>query len=428
MTVERSVARQIAQRLLDGESAAERVRILQPRLPEDEPIGDRMPASRDRTVAGLNRRREFLRGLGHTIDALAEGDDQAAAEATIENAIGFLRLPVGVIGPLRINGSAAQGDFHVPMATTEGALLASCNRGAFVISHAGGAATLCLAEVVSRAPCFSFHSLVEAVQFVDWATSRFEELKAIAGETTRHGSLTGLRTALIGKEVYLIFDYQTGDAAGQNMVTFATDHVCHYLVEHSPVRPEHWYVEGNLSGDKKATMQSFLYARGRKVVAEVRVPGDLLHRVLHVAAADMTRYWEISVLGGTQSGSIGVQGHYANALAAIFAACGQDIACVSEASVGLTRMEAGEDGSLYASVVLPNLIVGTVGGGTGLATTAECLDMIGCRGTGGARKLAEICAATVLAGELSIIAAMAANEFAAAHRNYGRTTPRSPSP
>jgi hydroxymethylglutaryl-CoA reductase (NADPH) len=219
------------------------------------------------------------------------------------------------------------------------------------------------------------------------------------------------------------FVFETGDAAGQNMVTIATDALCRDLVARAPVKPEHWYVEGNLSGDKKATMLAFLTARGKKVVAETVVARSLLKRVLHVTPEDMVRYWQVSVLGGAQSGSIGVQGHYANALAALFIACGQDAACVAEASVGVTRMDVTAEGALYVSVSLPNLIVGTVGGGTHLSTARECLAMMDCLGADRARKFAEICAATALSGEISIIAALSAGEFASAHARYGRRHP-----
>jgi len=423
MTAPSRTMADIAERLLQGADAAQRVRRLAPRPPAAEPLPPHLPRGNDHTAEGLAKRRRFLRERGVRIDALAAGDALSPPEslrANIENLVGFAALPVGVIGPLRVNGSAAHGDVYVPMATTEGALVASYNRGARVVSLAGGAAALCLTESVSRAPCFSFAGLAESVQFAGWVLEHLDELRKLVSAQTRHGELVDLRTALTGKEVYLVFDFHTGDAAGQNMVTLATDAICRHLETTSPVRPRHWTVEGNLSGDKKATMQSFLYARGRKVIAEAVIPANLLRRFLHVNVEDMVRYWQISTVGGSQSGSIGVQGHYANALAAIFAACGQDIACTAEASVGITRMDFADEGALYASVTLPNLIVGTVGGGTGLPTARECLEMMDCCGDGRARKFAEIVAATALAGEISIIAALAGGHFSRAHRRYGR--------
>jgi hydroxymethylglutaryl-CoA reductase (NADPH) len=220
--------------------------------------------------------------------------------------------------------------------------------------------------------------------------------------------------------VYLIFEFTTGDASGQNMVTIATQAICEYILAHAPVKARWSVVEANLSGDKKATTQSFMGVRGKKVSAEVRLPGDLVTRSLHVAPAALVDYWRMSAVGGVMSGSIGVHGHYANGLAALFIACGQDAACVAEAAVGVTRFELLEDGSLYAAVTLPNLIVGTVGGGTGLPSQRACLDILGLPGANSARALAEVCAALSLAGELSITGALAAGEFTGAHHRLAR--------
>jgi hydroxymethylglutaryl-CoA reductase (NADPH) len=231
-----------------------------------------------------------------------------------------------------------------------------------------------------------------------------------------------LKTAVLGKEVYLIFEYTTGDAAGQNMATLATEAICRDLLEKVPVKPRHFFLEANLSGDKKASMLAFTFARGKKVVAEATVPRAIVKKHLRAEPADLVRYWQVAILGGIQSGSIGVHGHYANALAALFIACGQDVACVSEAATGLTRLDVTSAGSLYLSVSLPNLIVGTIGGGTALPTAKECLQMMDCFGAGRARKFAEICAATVLAGELSLIGAITAGEYGQAHALYGRKT------
>jgi len=413
----------IHDRLLKGSTPGEWSKLLALRLPEDEPLPPRLPAGNDHTKKGLRKRRDVLRNQNIRLKQLSGNGaeiEPAKLDCNIENLVGFARIPVGVIGPLRINGTNAHGDFYVPMATTEGSLVASYNRGSYVASHSGGVSALLLTESVGRAPCFVFNSMAEAGRFIAWVLPQFESLQEVVGRTSRHCRLIDIRTSLIGKEVYLNFEFTTGDASGQNMVTLATDAICRHLVERAPVKPSRWYVEGNLSGDKKATMRSFLYARGKKVVAEAIIPRSIMKRFLHIEPDEMLRYWHISVLGGAQSGSIGVQGHYANALAAIFIACGQDVACVSEASIGLTRIDITSGGNLYMSVTLPNMIVGTVGGGTHLPTARECLEMIDCYGDGRAGKFAEICAAAVLAGELSIISALATGEFASAHAKYGR--------
>ncbi|HTY88164.1 MAG TPA: hydroxymethylglutaryl-CoA reductase [Candidatus Acidoferrum sp.] len=369
------------------------------------------------------KRQDFLRQQGIALNCLASEAGRPAPETlanNIENLAGFAQIPVAVIGPLRINGTEAQGDFFVPMATSEGALVASYHRGAYVISHAGGAAAMCLTETLTRAPCFVFNSAFDACSFLEFAMQESATFQDLVSKTSSHCKFLELRSALAGRNLFLGFDYQTGDAAGQNMVTIATDALCRHLVEKAPIKPERWYIEGNMSGDKKATMLSFLSARGKKVVAEALIPAALLKKIIHVTPLQMIQYGHAAFLGGTQSGSIGVQGHYANALAALFIACGQDAACVSEAATGLTDMDVTANGDLYASVTLPNIIVGTVGGGTHLPTARECLAMLGCAGPGTARKFAEICAATILAGEISIMGALAAGEFAGAHARYAR--------
>jgi hydroxymethylglutaryl-CoA reductase (NADPH) len=410
MSVSQRTAQNIRERLLKKSDPDGLRKRLSPRLPASEPLPDRLPLCNDHTAAGLEKRQGFLKQMGIPIDCLAGEAGQPAPETlanNIENLVGFAQVPVAVIGPLRINGIEAHGDFFVPMATSEGALVASYHRGAYVISHAGGAAAMCLTETLSRAPCFVFKSTFDACHFLEFAMQESSTFQELISKTSGHCKFLG-------------FDYQTGDASGQNMVTIATDALCRYLVEKAPVKPVQWYVEGNMSGDKKATMLSFLSARGKKVTAEVVIPAALLKKIIHVTPLQMIQYGHAAMLGGMQSGSIGVQGHYANALAAMFIACGQDAACVSEASTGLTDMDITEQGDLYASVTLPNVIVGTVGGGTHLPTARECLAMLGCVGEGTARKFAEICTTTVLAGEISIMGALASGEFTAAHAKYAR--------
>jgi hydroxymethylglutaryl-CoA reductase (NADPH) len=275
-------------------------------------------------------------------------------------------------------------------------------------------------EGVTRAPAFAFETLALASLFVAWATENFEAFRSAARATTGHGDLVDLQLVVEGNSVHMGLEFTTGDASGQNMVTIATEAVCRHILEHGPVKPRTWYIEGNMSGDKKATAQSFMGVRGKKVSAEIVIPGTLIEERLHTTATRMADYARMSVLGGVMSGSIGVQGHFANGLAALFIACGQDAACVAEAAVGVTRLEARDDGSLYTSVTLPNLIVGTVGGGTKLPTQKACLDLLGLAGSGHARAFAEGPAALLLAGELSIIGALTAGHFTRAHQRLAR--------
>jgi len=218
----------------------------------------------------------------------------------------------------------------------------------------------------------------------------------------------------------LNLEFTAGDAAGQNMVTIASQAICQHIIKCTPIQPEIWFLESNASGDKKATFNSFANVRGKKVSAEIILKKEVIKSVLQTSPELMFKYWQTSFMGAVKCGAIGAQGHFANGLAALFIACGQDAACVSEASVGITRMEVNKDGDLYCSVTLPNLIVGTVGGGTSLPTQKECLEIMGCYGEGKAKTFAEICGALCLAGEISIIAALSAGQFAAAHQKHGR--------
>ncbi len=387
------------------------------------PIPPEVPANRDPSVAGRDRRLEFLRERGNELPHLAgrmPQVDPSELRGNIEQFIGMTQIPTGVIGPLRVNGFHAHGDFYVPLATSEGTLVASYHRGARLITESGGASCLATIEQVQRAPAFVFASIAEAGQFVAWVSGEFDRFQEVAATRTRHGKLVDLQVHMETATVYLMFAYFTGDASGQNKVTFCTEAICQDIVERTPIAPRQWFIESNLAGDKKATALSFLNTRGRKVMAEVTVPRALVERILHTTPELMCDYWRLSFIAGVQSGSIGVTGHFANGITAVFLACGQDVACVSEAAVGINRFELTPSGDLYCGIDLPNLISGTVGGGTRLPTAVECLRLMDCEGPGNAAKFAEICAAVVLAGELSIAGALAAGEFSRAHQKLGR--------
>ncbi|MEM6391275.1 MAG: hydroxymethylglutaryl-CoA reductase [Planctomycetota bacterium] len=374
------------------------------------------PAAVDRRWSVVGRSEEGKRVLL---------DPQAVEHAerfsrNIENFIGTAKVPLGVAGPLRVQGLFARGDYYVPMATTEAALVASCTRGAQAMARGGGVRAAVVNEGVGRAPAFAFEDLATAGLFVGWLTQQMDAIRSAAEATTRYGKLMDLRVSLQGNHVYLLLEYEVGEAAGQNMVTIATEAACRWIVANSPYEPAYWFVECNMSGDKKATPQSFLGVRGKKVVAEATVSAKCVSAYFHTTPKRIVEYYRMSSIGGMMSGTLGVQGHYANALAAVFIACGQDAACVAEAAVGVTRLEESEDGGLYASITLPNMIVGAVGGGTGLPSAQACLELLGLPEESPANALAEVCAALVLAGELSIVGALAAGEFTEAHRSLAR--------
>lgn len=388
------------------------------------PPRDSFPTEDILSVDGKAKRLAFLKNELKAEPRFLTGENQFTdlkqLEGNIENYIGMTQIPTGVIGPLRVLGSAAQGDFYLPLATSEGALVASYHRGAKASRLSGGITSICLIEGVQRSPVFKFQNIGDLGLFLIWTLEQVDTFKKITSQSSRFAELVDMRSNIEGNHITLIFEYHTGDAAGQNMVTLCTEAICKYIIANAPVQPTCWFIEGNFSGDKKATALSFTNVRGKKVTAEVMIPGEIVSNVLKTTPEAMAEYWQTSTIGVIQSGAIGAQGHYANGLAALFLATGQDVACVSEAAVGITRMELTKEGGLYASVTLPNLIVGTVGGGTGLPTQRECLELMGCYGAGNARKYAEICGALVLAGELSIAAALSAGHFASAHKKFGR--------
>ncbi len=420
MSANQDAARKHLKTLTDNAS----LDVIEERLrPKIHRSAERVPGASLTDPSVIDKRWALLPHASHGKDAIADPvtlSQHASFAANIENLIGTVKIPVGLAGPLRVNGTSAQGDFYVPLATTEAALVASYHRGACVITVVGGCSTMILNEGVSRAPAYAFHSLVEAGRFVAWCLASTDAIREAAERTTRHGRFKDMRITIEGNHVYLLLEFTTGDAAGQNMVTLATQAVCDFIAAECPIKPSYFFVEGNLSGDKKASSQSFQSVRGKKVTAEVRLPRKVVERLLHSTPEKMADYWRMSALGGVMSGTIGVQGHYANGLAALFIACGQDAACVSEAAVGVTRFEVSSEGELYAAVTLPNLIVGTVGGGTKLPSQHACLDVLGLAGAGHARAFAEVCAALALAGELSIIAAITAGHFSGAHEKRAR--------
>lgn len=378
------------------------------------------PHGRRRTDAAAVRARFRQSAAGERVrDTLYDPETEHHAEAYggfIEDFIGTAKIPIGLVGPLLIRGPHASGPKWIPLATSEAALVASYQRGACALSRAGGVTSILLAESVVRSPCFIFPRAEQAGQFIAWLTTVFDDVKRAAEATSNHAVLQDLRFTLEGNHAYVSFEYSCGDAAGQNMTTVATEAACNHIATRCPVAIDRWYLESNLSGDKKASAQSFCLVRGRKVTADAVLPDEVLRSEFRCTAEELAHYWRVSAAGGILAGTLGVQGHFANGLAALYLATGQDIACVSESAMGVTRLEARPDGSLYASVTLPSLMLGTVGGGTTLPTASACLDLMGIDRTHGAAALAELTGALLLAGELSLVAAIVTGTFGRAHR------------
>jgi hydroxymethylglutaryl-CoA reductase (NADPH) len=341
------------------------------------------------------------------------------ARGNIENFTGVAQIPIGFAGPLTVNGEYAQGDFLIPLATTEGSLVASYNRGIKVLNLSGGVTCTVSASAMQRAPVFEFDSARGARDFRDWTDAHLPEIRAVAESTDPFVKLLEIETYLSNKFAYLRFNYDTGDAAGQNMVGLATYAACNWIGERVPgIRS--LYLESNFATDKKGSHVNIMRTRGKRVTAEATIPRAILKEHMRVEPESMHRHGRIANIGALLSGANNNGLHSANAITAMFIATGQDVANVAEGSAGLIYGEATPAGDFYLSITIPSLIVATHGGGTGLPTQRECLEILGCRGKGKVNKLAEIVAGVVLAGEISLAAAISAHEWVSAHEQLGR--------
>ena len=391
----------------------------------DESALDLVPRFKDQgyTAEDVRRRREWLeQRLGFELPLIGTGAiPTLEMRGNIENPIGAAQIPLGVAGPLLVNGMHASGTFYVPLATTEGALVRSYERGMAMLTRAGGVVTRVYADGNVVVPSFFFDSVEDAYRFTAQLPDRFAAIKVEAEETTRHGRLERLVPHAVGRTVLVAFHYYTADAQGMNMIVKATDRAARWIVG-SGLAPRYQIFSG-MSSEKRASGYLLGGVKGKKVVAGALIPAAVLAAYMRMTPKAVADVWRHTAIGHFQAGAIGFNAHYANGLAAIFIACGQDVANVANAAVGITDFEVTAEGDLYASVTLPSLTVATVGGGTALGTSRECLSMLGCVGAGHAAKFAEIVAATLLAGELSMAAAIGSGEFVNAHEEYGRNRP-----
>jgi len=348
--------------------------------------------------------------------------DPSVLPGNVENFMGVAQVPIGLAGPLRINGEHAKGDFYIPMATSEGTLVASYNRGMRLLSESGGVKTTVVGQYMQRSPAFFFDDALQARDFGDWVAENFEPIKQAAETTTRSGKLINIRQFAIGPVRNLRFNYTTGDAAGQNMTGKATRAACEWIMKNYPKKAR-YILSGNMDTDKKHSRANMLLTRGKRVVAECTIKGDLIQSMMHTTAKDLFFTRQISNVGAFLAGSANNGAHAANGLTAMFIATGQDVANVSESHAGVTYSQLLDNGDYYWSITLTSLIVATYGGGTGLATQRECLEMMDCYGKGKANKFAEICAAVVLAGDTSLSSAILADEWVSSHDAMGRNRP-----
>ncbi len=387
----------------------DRVRI--PRDPEDD-YSEHAIAARQRFVEDFSEME--LEHVPHY------SFDPHALQGNVESFVGVAQIPLGIAGPLTVNGEHAQGDFLVPLATTEGTLVASYNRGMKVLNMSGGVKCTVSDDCMQRAPVFIFESAREARDFKQWLADHLETIREAAEGTTSVGKLLYIDTYLSNKFAFCRFNFSTGDAAGQNMVGRATFAACSWILDtNDTIR--RFYLESNFATDKKASQVNIMRTRGKRVTAECTIRAEVLRQHMRVEPHSLYYHWGIAAgIGSILSGANNNGLHSPNGITAMFIATGQDVANVAESSAALLYCELTDDDDLYMSITIPSLIVATYGGGTGGATQQECLRMLGCVGKGKVKKLAEIVAGVVLAGEISLGSAISSHDWVSSHEQYGR--------
>lgn len=395
----------------------------------DDQTLPRIPARGLYTEEARQQRLAFAReSTGARLEEVAHTRlDPRRLVSNIEAFIGSVEIPVGLAGPLHIRGVHANGLFLAPLATTEGALVASATRGATALSRAGGVTTRVLGQRMMRVPMFAFESMQKALFFADWVKDHQAVLAAEVRKYSNYANLVHVAAQAMGRTVHVHFIYETGDAAGQNMTTTCTWQACQWILKQvqrfEGLRVVNFLVEANLSNDKKVTYQTFLRGRGVRVMAEAVLSDEVCRKTLKLSARQLVTAYQHVLSGSVASGMVGMNINVANVVAAMFTALGQDIACVHESALAHLHMELTEEGHAYCTMTLPSLVIGTVGGGTNLPQQRECLELIQCAGPGKAHKLAEVIAAWCLALDISTLSAVAADHFARAHERLGRNRP-----
>ncbi|NJN28391.1 MAG: hydroxymethylglutaryl-CoA reductase [Cyclobacteriaceae bacterium] len=377
----------------------------------------------DYTAQIVTRRQQFVEQYtGKKYDHLFKYTfDPDCTRGNIENFTGVIQVPLGLAGPITIYGEHAKGDFVVPMATSEGTLVASYNRGIKVMNLSGGAKVTVVADAMQRAPVFVFEDARGSRDFAEWVKNNYKKIKAEAEATSSVARLQYIDPYLSNKFTYLRFNYSTGDAAGQNMVGRATFAACSWIIDNYKIKEiKNFYLESNLATDKKASQINVMHSRGKRVIAEATILREVLVQHLRVEPEKLHYHANIANIGAFLSGANNNGAHSPNAITAMFIATGQDVANVSESSAGILYTELTPEGNLYISLTIPSLIVATYGGGTGLPSQKECLELMDCYGKGKVNKLAEIVGAVALAGEISLGSAISSSDWVSSHESYGR--------
>lgn len=344
----------------------------------------------------------------------------------IESFIGTVEIPLGLIGPLCFVDGNEPEMVYTAVATTEGALAASMNRGAKAISECGGFKAHVVHQKMLRTPMFTFGQMSEAIAFDQWIKRNFAEIKKVTQKYSNYADLIEISSVIIGKIAHLKFIYSTSDASGQNMTTSCTWHACLWIDEHfqkeTDIEIIHFIIDGNGASDKKVSFYSMQNGRGTHVISECFLSNEIIEKTLRTTADDMFRSYNHSMAISRMDGMIGYNINVANTIAGIFAATGQDLACIHESSTGILQMEQTPEG-LYISLSLPNLVVGTVGGGTHLPAFAKILELMDCKGIGKVGRFSKLIAGFALSLEISTLAAIVSGQFVRAHQKLGRNKP-----
>ncbi|GAU14536.1 hypothetical protein TSUD_250780 [Trifolium subterraneum] len=380
--------------------------------------------------AAAIRREALQRISGRSLDGLPlEGFDyEAILGQCCEMPVGFIQIPVGVAGPLLLDGF----EYTVPMATTEGCLVASTNRGCKAIYASGGAESVVLRDAMSRAPVVRFSTAKRASQLKFFLEDPLnaDTLAVVFNRSSRFARLQGIQCAMAGKNLYMRFTCSTGDAMGMNMVSKGVQNVLDFLQNDFPDM-DVIGISGNYCSDKKPAAVNWIEGRGKSVVCEAIIKEEVVKKVLKTSVSALVELNMLKNLAGSAiAGTLGgFNAHASNIVSAIFIATGQDPAQNVESSHCITMMEAVNDGrDLHISVTMPSIEVGTVGGGTQLASQSACLNMLGVKGASkdspgsNSRLLATIVAGSVLAGELSLMSAIAAGQLVNSHMKYNRSS------
>jgi hydroxymethylglutaryl-CoA reductase (NADPH) len=350
--------------------------------------------------------------------------EPSVTRGNIEHFTGVAQIPLGFAGPLLVRGEHAQGEFYVPLATSEGTLVASYNRGMKVLHRSGGVKCSVVGDNMQRAPAFVFEDAAQARQFADWIVRHHDDIKTVCEATDPFIRLKYVDYYLASKFTYLRFNFTTGDAAGMNMVGKATFAACNWILQNcDKVEIQRFFLEANFATDKKSSMINIMRTRGKRVTAEAVIKHDVLLDIMDADTESLYYHSKVANIGSMLSGANNNGCHSANAITAIFIATGQDVANVSESSAGILYSELTPEKDLYMSITLPSLIVATCGGGTSLPTQRECLETMDCYGVGKVMKFAEIVAGAVLAGEISLAAAISSLDWVSSHDDLGRNDP-----